>query len=101
MTEPGPRELLMDALLRDLRCLDAHAHLGNLAFDGTPEEAILHYEVGVRIGELPLPAGFEGVLPWGALYIRPFLRCLHGYGCAYGGWAVPGKPRRSSSATCP
>jgi hypothetical protein len=72
--------LKVNALLRDLRCIDAHAHLGNLAFDPTPEEAILHYEVGVRIGELSLPAGFEGVLPWGALYNRPLLRCLHGYG---------------------
>ncbi len=78
--EAGARELLMDALLRDLRCIDVHAHLGNLAFDPTPEEAIRHYEVGVRIGELSLPAEFEGVLPWGMLYNRPFLRCLHGYG---------------------
>jgi len=29
----GARELLMDVLLRDLRCIDAHAHLGNLEFD--------------------------------------------------------------------
>jgi hypothetical protein len=26
----------------DLRCLDAHAHLGNLVFDHAPEEAIRH-----------------------------------------------------------
>lgn len=76
----GARELLMDVLGRDLRCIDAHAHLGNLEFERDPEQAILHYEIGVRIGELSLPAGFDGVLAWGRLYNRPFLRCLHGYG---------------------
>ena len=76
----GARALLMDVLLRDLRCLDAHAHLGNLAFDLWPERAMAHYEVGVRIGELSLPLGYDGVLLWGCIYNRPFLRCLHGYG---------------------
>jgi hypothetical protein len=76
----GARDLLMQLALRDLRCLDAHAHLGNLVFDRCPEQAIVHYEIGVRIGELSLPAGFDGVLAWGNLYNRPFLRCLHGYG---------------------
>lgn len=76
----GGRELLMDTLLTDLRCLDAHAHLGNLEFDQRPERALLHYDIGVRIGELSLPSGFEGVLVWGRIYNRPFLRCLHGYG---------------------
>jgi hypothetical protein len=74
------REILMKACRADLRCLDAHAHLGNLSFEGLPEEAIRHYEVGVRIGELSLGADFEGVLPWGMIDNRPFLRCLHGYG---------------------
>lgn len=73
-------ELLMDVLGRDLRCLDAHAYLGNLEFDHAPDRAILHYEIGVRIGELSLPPGFDGVLLFGHLYNRPFLRCLHGYG---------------------
>ena len=76
----GARELLMEALGTDLRCLDAHAHLGNLLFDLSPQRAIVHYEIGVRIGELSLPAGFDGLLIWGRLYNRPFLRCLHGYG---------------------
>jgi tetratricopeptide (TPR) repeat protein len=78
--DDGARELLMDALLRDLRCLDAHAHLGNLEFKWRLERALQHYEMGVRIGELSLPPGFAGVLLWGHLYTRPFLRCLHGYG---------------------
>ena len=68
----------------DLRCLDAHAHLGNWAFnsslDHDVECAKKHYEIGVRIGELSLGDGFDGVLKWGMLDNRPFLRCLHGYG---------------------
>ncbi|MBN2496153.1 MAG: tetratricopeptide repeat protein [Deltaproteobacteria bacterium] len=76
----GARDLLMQALGADLRCLDAHAHLGNLVFDRSPERAILHYEMGVRIGELSLPSGFDGLLVWGRIFNRPFLRCLHGYG---------------------
>jgi hypothetical protein len=48
----GARELLMDALTADLRCLDAHAHLGNLEFDRAPARALVHYELGLRIGSL-------------------------------------------------
>jgi tetratricopeptide (TPR) repeat protein len=76
----GARELLMDALLRDLRCIDAHAHLGNLEFDRSPERAMVHYEIGILIGELSLPPGFDGALLWGRIYNRPFLRCLYNYG---------------------
>jgi len=32
------------------------------------------------IGELSLPPDFNGLLPWGHIDNRPFLRCLHGYG---------------------
>ena len=49
-------------------------------FDRSPERALTHYEIGVRIGELSLPPGFDGLLVWGQIYNRPFLRCLHGYG---------------------
>jgi tetratricopeptide (TPR) repeat protein len=74
----------MELLESDPRCLDAHCHLGNLSFDHRPELAIKHYEVGVRIGELSLGEQFNGVLPWGLIDNRPFLRCLHGYGlCAW------------------
>ncbi len=72
--------LLMDTLGRDLRVLDAHAGLGNIAFDRSPKRAIVHYEIGVRIGELSLPANFDGLLVWARLYNRAFLRCMHGYG---------------------
>lgn len=40
----------------------------------------LHYEVGLRIGELSLGYSFDGLLPWGRINNRPFLRCMHGYG---------------------
>jgi tetratricopeptide (TPR) repeat protein len=74
------RKLLHVTAAADLRCLDAHAHLGHLAFDHDPEEALLHYEIGVRIGQLSLGPDFDGVLPWGLIDNRPFLRCMHGYG---------------------
>jgi hypothetical protein len=77
---PGAHRILMNLLAADLRCLDAHAHLDNLTFDHSPEKAIRHYEVGVRIGELSLGEGFDGVLHWGHINNRPFLRCVHGYG---------------------
>jgi hypothetical protein len=76
----GAYKVLMELCGADLRCLDAHAHLGNLAFDRIAGDAIRHYEVGFRIGELSLPEGFDGVLPWGHIDNRPFLRCMHGFG---------------------
>jgi len=77
---PEARRMLMDLCQTDLRCLDAHAHLGIFLFDARPADAIRHYEVGVRIAELSFPRGFDGVLSWGWIDNRPFLRCLHGYG---------------------
>ncbi len=74
------RKLLMELCQADLRCLDAHAHLGNFVFDHMPKDAIRHYEVGLRIGELSLGPDFDGLLPWGHIDNRPFLRCMHGYG---------------------
>ena len=74
------RKILMDLCQADLRCLDAHAHLGNFDFDDGPRDAIRHYEVGVRIGELSLGPDFDGLLPWGHIDNRPFLRCMHGFG---------------------
>jgi hypothetical protein len=74
------RKMLMEICEADLRCLDAHAHLGNFLFDSMPEFAIRHYEVGLRIGEFSLGDPFDGVLQWGHMDNRPFLRCMHGYG---------------------
>ena len=76
----GARKILMDLCQADLRCLDAHAHLGNFHFDHSPEDAIRHFEVGLRIGELSLGSAIDGLLPWGLIDNRPFLRCMHGFG---------------------
>ena len=76
----GANNILMELCRADLRCLDAHAHLGNIAFDRRPEIAIRHYEVGFRIGELSFGESFDGLLPWGWIDNRPFLRCLSGFG---------------------
>ena len=73
-------QILMELCESDLRCLDAHAHLGNLIFDDIPGNAMRHYEVGLRIGELSLGSLADGLLPWGRLDNRPFLRCLRGFG---------------------
>ncbi len=73
-------ETLMDLCQTDLRCLDAHAHLGYLVFDRYPTRAIRHYEVGVRIGEWSLGQRFNGLLPWSCIDNRPFLRCMQGFG---------------------
>jgi tetratricopeptide (TPR) repeat protein len=73
-------KILMELCESDLRCLDAHAHLGNIAFEHSAKAAIRHYEVGVRMGELSLGDRFDGVLEWLCLDNRPYLRCLHGYG---------------------
>ena len=51
-----------------------------MAFERITKDAIRHFEVGVRIGELSLGSDFDGLLPWRHVHNRPFLRCLHGYG---------------------
>lgn len=71
---------LMALTINDLRCLDAHAHLGNFDFEGSVDEALRHYNVGRQIGELSLGSEFAGVLRWADVDNRPYLRCLHGYG---------------------
>jgi hypothetical protein len=76
----GAYRILMDLCQANLRCLDAHAHLGNFVFDRWPKDAIRHYAAGFRIGELSLGEGFDGLLPWGWIDNRPFLRCMHGFG---------------------
>jgi hypothetical protein len=74
------QKIFMELCEVDLRCLDAHAHLGNLVFGSRPRDAIRHYGVGLCIGELSLGGSFDGVLSWGHIDNRPFLRCMHGYG---------------------
>ena len=71
---------LLEGLVEwDSRCLDAYAHLGLLAFDrGDPGSALTHYAAGVCVAERSLPEDFGGVIGWGWVDNRPFLRCLHG-----------------------
>jgi len=76
----GVLTLRADPSLDVVRCLDAHAHLGAFHFERRPARALLHYHVGVGIGRLSLGPDFGGVLPWGCLGNRPYLRCLHGAG---------------------
>ena len=38
------------------------------------------YQAGVQVGERALPPSFDGLLPWGWVDNRPFLRALHGLG---------------------
>jgi hypothetical protein len=49
----GANKILMALCQADLRCLDAHAHLGNLVFGHWPETAIRHYEVGFGSANCP------------------------------------------------
>ncbi len=72
------RRLLMEAVLEAPSCIDAHVHLGYLAFDANPQQALTHYEIAAQIGELSLGADFDGLLLWGHMNNRPFLRALKG-----------------------
>jgi len=71
-------ELLHKVLALDLRHLDAHAMLGERNLASWPTLALHHFELGVAIGSLSVGEAFDGVLPWGLVENRPFLRCLHG-----------------------
>ncbi len=61
-------DILMGLCRADLRCLDAHAHLGNLSFDTRPNWRIV------------TASGLQRRSAWGMIDNRPFLRCLNGYG---------------------
>jgi hypothetical protein len=93
----GAHKILMDLCQADLRCLDAHSHLGNLVFQQMPKDAIRHYEVGVRIGELSLGEGFAGLLPWGWIDIGRFSAACKGSDCASG--VLAGSRRLTESST--
>lgn len=81
----GAHELLQNCLRQDLRCIDAHAHLGNFRLNYTTsefgvKEAERHYRVGVAVGDEALGPDFRGLLPAGHVDNRPFFRSLHGLG---------------------
>ena len=77
--------VLEGLLADDVRCIDAWGHLGLVAFDTRgPGAATEFYATGVAVAERSFPDGFAGVLPWGMIDNRPFLRCLHGLAlCAW------------------
>ncbi|MDY7105132.1 MAG: tetratricopeptide repeat protein [Actinomycetota bacterium] len=79
------RELLEAVIAEDPRCVDAWVHLGVIAsVDRGPKAALEYYETAVALGEAALPEGFGGVLPWGMIDNRPFLRGLGGLArCAW------------------
>lgn len=84
-------EVLHKIIDQDLRCIDAHVHMGHFQFgDGQGEywveQALKHYNVGVEMGDFFLGPFFKGKLPWGLIDNRPFLRALHGQCLCY--WAL-------------
>jgi len=81
----GAFRALQKCIEADQRCIDAYAHLGHYYFgDGCSKwwvkKALKCYQAGVAVGERALPLGFDGLLPWGWVDNRPFLRALHGLG---------------------
>ena len=98
----GPTRPSTGSLTADLRCLDAHAHLGLWLFDGSSEatlrDALKRYEVGVRIGELSLPSEFNGVLLWSQLTTVLSCAASRATGSPCGGWASLKPPGRCLSA---
>ncbi len=77
--------LLIDTLGQDLRVLDAHAGLENIAFDRSPKQSLVHNEIGVRIDELSLAADFDGLLVWGCVHNRGFPGACTAMGFVSGG----------------
>lgn len=66
------------------RELDAYAHLGlmyfNLEGGGDVSRAKSYYKQGVAVGLTIIGKRINDVFPWGFIYNRPLLRCLHGFG---------------------
>ncbi|MEU6381879.1 hypothetical protein [Streptomyces sp. NPDC046909] len=82
------RTALLAAVREDPRQVDCWAHLGIDALERADDEAVLaealgYYQTGVAVAELALPPAFTGVLAWGELDNRPFLRALHGLGLTW------------------
>jgi tetratricopeptide (TPR) repeat protein len=81
----GAFQVLQECIEGDLRCIDAHVHLGNFrasdfSSDWRVKEAIESYRAAVAIADRTVRPGFYGVLPWGYIDNRPLHRALHGLG---------------------
>lgn len=88
-----------DLLVRDLRCLEAHALLGAFFLDGPlerrwTERALRHFRVGAAIAELTAGPDLDGRLPWRLPGNRGYLRCLAGLGRALGRLGEDGEAAR-------
>lgn len=84
-------EILRGILKQDLRCIDAHVHLGNFSFgEGKSRTssriALKHYTLAVEMGNFFLGPSFQGKLPWGWINNRPYLRALYGQCISW--WAL-------------
>lgn len=53
------RRLLLRLIEQDPRCLDAHAHRGNVEFAENAEKALAHYATGVTICRRALGRAFD------------------------------------------
>ena len=62
-------------------CIDALVHLGSLYFE--KKDSLNHcyncYKVAVEIVKKSLPKDFDGIILWGFIENRPYLRALNGY----------------------
>ncbi|MBU0952299.1 MAG: hypothetical protein KKH91_05700 [Elusimicrobia bacterium] len=75
--------VLVNELRHDWACLDAHNHLAIM--DNRWKHYLpmkKRYEIAVKIADLTIPDDFNGVLTWGCIDNRPFLRSLQGCGLA-------------------
>lgn len=64
--------------------IDAYAHIGNMYYEqGKPKKALSFYLDGISVGRRCIPEGYTGLIEWGHLDNRPFLRALNGAMLSY------------------
>lgn len=79
LSQTGYVGRLKELLAADPDFIDGHAHLGHALFDqGKCKLALQACQRGVQVGEGVIPPGFDGLIEWGYLKNRPFLRAMHG-----------------------
>lgn len=79
LTETKYLSVLKDIVERYPHFIDGHAHLGYALLDqGKSKLALDACQRGFVLGQRAIPAEFAGVIEWGFLQNRPFLRAAHG-----------------------
>lgn len=69
---------------KDPEFIDAYNHLAFIEFERRNfRKALELYTEAAGIAEKVIPDGFNGLINWGHLDNRPFLRSLHGAGLCY------------------